>query len=177
MQSKRKNQHYSPEFKVLVVETMIKEKLSYRETEKKFGLSQGRARVWESIYQEGGPSARSEERRGRGAVGRPRSVLQTISWRNWNTFRGEERKTAPNLLKRDFEAQAPNQKWVTDVTEFKIHGEKLYLSPILDLYDQSIISYSLSERPALSLVMDMLKEAFKEIPDGTGLILHSDQGW
>ncbi len=74
MQSKRKNQHYSPEFKVLVVETMIKEKLSYRETEKKFGLSQERACAWERIYQEGGPSALAEERRGRGAVGRPRSV-------------------------------------------------------------------------------------------------------
>ena len=80
MRSKRKNQHYSPEFKVLVVEPMCKENLSYQETERKFSLSQGRARAWvrarpwERIYQEGGPSALAEERRGRGATGRPRSV-------------------------------------------------------------------------------------------------------
>ena len=100
-----------------------------------------------------------------------------VRLKKYRSYQGEEGEVAPNLLQRDFEAERPNQKWVTDVTEFKIHGEKLYLSPILDLYDQSIISYSLSESPALSLVMNMLKEAFKEIPDGTGLILHSDRGW
>ena len=81
-------------------------------------------------------------------------------------------KIAPNLLNRDFHAEKPNQKWVTDVTEFSLFGETLYLSSILDL-----VSYTISDRPVLSMVTTMLDKAFAKIPDGTDLILHSDQGW
>ena len=77
----------------------------------------------------------------------------------------------------NFHAEKPNQKWGTDVTEFSLFGQKLYLSPISDLYDRSVVSYTLSERPVLSMVTSMLDMAFETIPDGTGLILHSDQGW
>ena len=68
-------------------------------------------------------------------------------------------------------------KWVTDVTEFSLFGEKMYLSPILDLHSSDLVSYTISDRPVLSLVTTMLDEAFAKIPDGTSLILHSDQGW
>ena len=84
---------------------------------------------------------------------------------------------APNLLNRDFYAEKPNQKWVTDVTEFSLFGQKLYLSPILDLHNGYLVSYTISERPVLSMVTTMLDKAFETIPDGAGLILHSDQGW
>lgn len=90
---------------------------------------------------------------------------------------GEVGKIAPNLLNRDFHAEKPNQKWVTDVTEFSLFGEKLYLSPILDLHSSDLVSYTISDRPVLSMVTTMLNEAFAKIPDGTNLILHSDQGW
>ena len=83
----------------------------------------------------------------------------------------------PDLLKRDFEAEKPNRKWVTDVTEFSLFGQKLYLSPILDLCSRDIVSYTISDRPVLSMVKNMLMNAFEKIPDGTNLILHSDQGW
>ena len=86
-------------------------------------------------------------------------------------------RIAPNLLSRNFHAERPNQKWVTDVTEFSLFGQKLYLSPILDLHNGYLVSYAISERPALSMVTTMLAKAFSTIPDGTGLILHSDQGW
>ena len=86
-------------------------------------------------------------------------------------------RIAPNLLNRDFHADKPNQKWVTDVPEFSLFGKKLYLSPILDLHSSDPVSYAISERPVLSMVMTMLNEAFAKIPDGTNLILHSDQGW
>ena len=86
-------------------------------------------------------------------------------------------KIAPNLLNRDFHADKPNQKWVTDVTEFNLFGEKLYLSPILDLHSSDLVSYTVSDRPVLSMVTTMLDEAFAKIPAGTNLILHSDQGW
>ena len=86
-------------------------------------------------------------------------------------------KTAKNLLNRDFFAERPNQKWATDVTEFSLFGRKLYLSPILDLHNGYLVSYTISERPVLSMVTSMLGKAFETIPDGTELILHSDQGW
>jgi len=86
-------------------------------------------------------------------------------------------KIAPNLLDRNFKAEKSNQKWVTDITEFSMFGQKLYLSPILDLYSRDIVSYSISDRPVFSQVVDMLEQAFHKIPDNTNLILHSDQGW
>lgn len=97
--------------------------------------------------------------------------------RKYRSYKGEIGKVAPNLLQRDFKAEKPNQKWVTDVTEFSLFGAKLYLSPILDLYNGEIISYNISDRPTFYQTMDMLDKAFAKIPDGTNLILHSDQGW
>lgn len=100
-----------------------------------------------------------------------------VRQRRYRSYKGEAGKKAPNVLNRKFQAQAPNQKWVTDVTEFKVGGRKLYLSPILDLYNGEIISFQIAESPNLSLVMDMLKKALNSLPDDSKLILHSDQGW
>ncbi len=100
-----------------------------------------------------------------------------VRMKKYRSYKGEVGKIAPNLLNRDFRAEKPNQKWVTDVTEFSLFGEKLYLSPILDLHSSDLVSYTISDRPVLSMVTTMLNEAFAKIPDGTNLILHSDQGW
>ena len=100
-----------------------------------------------------------------------------VRMKKYRSYKGEVGNIAPNLLKRDFHAEKPNQKWVTDVTEFSLFGEKLYLSPILDLYSSDLVSYTISERPVLSMVTSMLDKAFAGLPDGTKLILHSDQGW
>lgn len=97
--------------------------------------------------------------------------------KKYRSYRGKVGKTAPNLLKRDFKADKPNQKWVTDVTQFSIMGKKIYLSPILDLYNGEIVSYNIAESPTFSQTTDMLMKAFGRIPDNTQLILHSDQGW
>ena len=100
-----------------------------------------------------------------------------VRMKKYHSYKGEVGKIAPNLLERNFEAEKPNQKWVTDVTEFSLFGQKLYLSPILDLCSRDIVSYSISDRPVLSMVTQMLDQAYTKIPDGTNLILHSDQGW
>lgn len=97
--------------------------------------------------------------------------------KKYRSYKGEPGKIAPNLLQRNFNAAWLNQKWVTDVTEFSLFGEKLYLSPIMDLYNREIVSYNVAAHPTFSLVSDMLSKAFEKIPDGTNLILHSDQGW
>ena len=100
-----------------------------------------------------------------------------VRMKKYKSYSGEVGRIAPNLLERNFDADQPNQKWVTDVTEFSLFGQKLYLSPILDLCSRDIVSYTISDRPVLSLVTEMLDKAFLQIPDGTNLILHSDQGW
>ena len=100
-----------------------------------------------------------------------------VRMKKYKSYKGEVGKTAPNLLERNFEAEKPNQKWVTDVTEFNLFGQKLYLSTILDLCSRDIVGYSISDNPLLSMVTQMLSTAFAKIPDGTNLILHSDQGW
>ena len=100
-----------------------------------------------------------------------------VRLKKYRSYKGEVGKIAPNRIQRDFHASAPNQKWTTDITEFHLFGKKLYLSPILDMYNGEIISYSVRDRPVLNLVMDMLDKAFEKIPDDTNLIFHSDQGW
>jgi transposase InsO family protein len=97
--------------------------------------------------------------------------------KKYKSYKGENGKIAPNILERNFKAEAPNQKWATDITEFNVSGNKLYLSPIIDLFNQEIISYELTERPVFNQVIMMLKKAFEKIPNNTNLTLHSDQGW
>jgi len=100
-----------------------------------------------------------------------------IRVKKYKSYKGQYGKIAPNLIARDFKATTIHQKWVTDVTEFKVAGKKLYLSPIMDLFNREIISYKISETPNFSQVVDMLKGAFKKLPNTSNLILHSDQGW
>ncbi len=298
------NKRYTPEFKIKVVETMHREKLSYRETAHQFDIPNSRVTAWERIYLEEGAEGLYVERRGRKSTGRspkikkeveedliaevqrlraenaylkklnalvaeegtarekaqviwelrhehkigllieiadiPRStyyyyskqfdhpkpdryaeikteirriydeskgrygyrritkelkkkfvvnhktvqklmrkmgIFCRVRMHKYNSYKGDVGRIAPNLLERDFKADKPNQKWVTDVTEFALFGIKLYLSPIIDLYNGEVISYNLSRHPNLNQVTDMLEKAFSKIPDNTNLILHSDQGW
>ena len=97
--------------------------------------------------------------------------------KKYRSYKGTVGKICTNLLNRDFKAEKPNQKWVTDVTEFKVNGKKLYLSPIIDLFNGEVISYNISRHPDFKQIRDMLSKAFSKIPDNTNLILHSDQGW
>ena len=101
----------------------------------------------------------------------------SVRVRKYRSYKGTIGKIASNILQRDFKAKRPNEKWVTDVTEFSIFGKKLYLSPILDLYNSEIISYNISDRPVFAQTVDMLNKAFSKIPNNSNLILHSDQGW
>ena len=97
--------------------------------------------------------------------------------RKYNSYKGTIGKIADNLLKRNFKANKPNQKWATDITEFKVNNDKLYLSPIIDLFNGGGVSYNLSKHPVFQQVIDMINKAFVKIPNNTNLVLHSDQGW
>ncbi|WP_405156065.1 IS3 family transposase [Paenibacillus sp. FSL K6-0108] len=97
--------------------------------------------------------------------------------KKYKSYKGTVGETAPNHLDRQFTAEAPNEKWVTDITEFKLFGEKLYLSPILDLFNGEIITYTIGSRPTYSLVAEMLDAGLERLPEGHHLLFHSDQGW
>ena len=103
-----------------------------------------------------------------------KSKVRRVKYRS---YRGEVGKTAPNILNREFKASRPNQKWATDVTEFKVADRKAYLSPIIDMFNGEIIAYTISDRPDLNMVMDMMHSAKRKIKDTSGVMLHSDQGW
>ncbi|CAM5780528.1 IS3 family transposase [Brevibacillus borstelensis] len=100
-----------------------------------------------------------------------------VRMKKYRSYKGEVGKVAPNILDRNFHADKPNQKWVTDITEFKLFGEKLYLSPMLDLFNGEIVAYTIDSKPRYSLVSTMLDQAFKRLTDEDELLIHSDQGW
>lgn len=97
--------------------------------------------------------------------------------KKYQSYKGEAGRTVPDLMKRRFHAKRPNQKWVTDVTEFAVAGEKLYLSPVMDLHNGEIIAYETATRPSFDLVSTMLRKALAKLPRRARPILHSDQGW
>ena len=97
--------------------------------------------------------------------------------KRYSSYKGSAGRIAPNHLARGFEAEQPNQKWVTDITEFKVAGGKLYLSPVLDLYNGEIVAYQMETAPRFSMVSDMLKKALSCLKAHEKSMLHSDQGW
>ncbi|QLB19976.1 integrase [Mannheimia granulomatis] len=96
--------------------------------------------------------------------------------RKYRSYQGEVGKIADNLLAQYFRATQPNEKWVTDVSEFKYAEGKLYLSPIKDLFNGEIIAYDLARTPNFEQITRMMEQAVARL-DGARPILHSDQGW
>lgn len=97
--------------------------------------------------------------------------------RHFTSYRGAVGTTAPNILNRAFTATAPNQKWVTDVTEFRIGDDKLYVSPVLDLYDRQVIACTVGPSPNLALATNALRQAITTLGPGDHPLVHSDQGF
>ncbi|UPM55907.1 IS3 family transposase [Gottfriedia acidiceleris] len=104
-------------------------------------------------------------------------IKSLVKVKKYRSYKGKVGKIAPNILNRNFQASKPNKKWVTDITEFKIFGEKLYFSPMLDLYNGEIITYTIGSRPTYSLVSTMLEQSFERLTASDKLLIHSDQGW
>lgn len=103
-----------------------------------------------------------------------KSRIRAVKYRS---YKGEVGKVADNLLKRDFKAEKPNSKWVTDVTEFNIKGERLYLSPVMDLFNGEIVAFQTQRRAMFGLVKDMLHKAINKLRPNEKPMIHSDQGW
>lgn len=133
----------------------------------------GYRRITATVRQLGSPVNHKVVQRLMGNLG----LKSLVRPKKYRSFKGEIGQAAPDKLQRQFEAKAANQKWVTDVTEFNVAGEKLYLSPVMDLYNGEIVAFETSKRPVFDLVSSMLKKALTKLGPGDKPMLHSDQGW
>ena len=95
----------------------------------------------------------------------------------YHSYQGEVGKVADNLINRDFSTTKPLQKWTTDVSQFSFPWGKCYLSPILDMHTNEVISYDLSPSPNMEQIRRMLEKGLNRFSSLNGLIFHSDQGW
>lgn len=103
-------------------------------------------------------------------------VAQAKRKRKYSSYQGEITPAPENLLKRDFHADTPNEKWLTDITEFHIPAGKAYLSPIVDCFDGMLVSWTVSTRPDAEMVNSMLDLAIDTLTGGKFPIIHSDRG-
>lgn len=108
-----------------------------------------------------------------------RGYISKKGSRRYSSYKGSVGKIADNIVNRHFKAEKPNTVWSTDVTEFRLDtcDRKVYLSPIKDFCDGSIISHSCSTTPSMNMVMRMLDKALGDNSSLEGLVFHSDQGW
>ena len=106
-------------------------------------------------------------------------LTSKIRSKKYQSYKGTSNKIVKNKLKRRFKAKSPNRRWLTDITEFKVGEQKLYLSTIMDCYNNEIKSYTLAKRPVFLLVKDMLDKALSNLTEKVKkkLMIHSDQGW
>ncbi len=102
-------------------------------------------------------------------------AMQTRT-RKYNSYLGEISPAVENVIDRDFHAEKPNKKWVTDLTEFVMPEGKVYLSPIIDCFDGMVISWSIGTSPNTALVNSMLDKAIAQLPPNEHPIIHSDRG-
>ena len=97
--------------------------------------------------------------------------------RRYGSYMGEISPAPDNVLNRDFSAGAPNEKWLTDITEFQIPAGKVYLSPMIDCFDGMVVSWSIGTRPNAELVNTMLDVAIDKVAEsGERPVVHSDRG-
>jgi putative transposase len=108
---------------------------------------------------------------------RKMSLAGITAKRKYHSYKGEVGRIAPNVIDRNFTAERPCLKLTTDISQFVINGVKLYLSPILDMWNGEIVCYTISHSPNMELVMKMLRRAFRRMVKTENVILHSDQGW
>lgn len=133
----------------------------------------GYRRVTAALRQQGHQVNHKTVQRSMGELG----LKSLVRIKRYQSYRGEAGRIAPNVLDRRFKAEKANQKWVTDVTEFKVAGQKLYLSPVLDLFNGEIVAFKTARRPEFKMVSNMLDKALSKLGKNDELLLHSDQGW
>lgn len=133
----------------------------------------GYRRIAATVRQMGSLISQNTVQRIMGELG----LKSLVRIKKYKSFKGEIGAAAPNTLDRNFEAAGANEKWVTDVTEFKVAGQKLFLSTVMDLCTGEIVAFETDTRPSLNMVIEMAKKALSTLGSEEKPILHSDQGW
>lgn len=103
-------------------------------------------------------------------------VVKVKRTAKYNSYAGEVTPSVPNEIERDFSAEKPNSKWLTDITEFAISAGKVYLSPIVDCFDGLLVSWRIGTTPDSSLINTMLDDAVVQLSPGEKPIVHRDRG-
>jgi transposase InsO family protein/transposase-like protein len=104
-------------------------------------------------------------------------IVAVTKRRRYGSYLGEIGPAPENLINRDFQAAAPNVKWLTDITEFQLPAGKVYLSPMIDCFDGLVVSWSIGTRPDAELVNSMLDAAVEKVVDSENRpVVHSDRG-
>lgn len=102
--------------------------------------------------------------------------ISTKRRNKYNSYKGEIAPAPENLIARDFHAEKPNEKWLTDITEFSIPAGKVYLSPIIDCFDGLVVNWTISTHPTSDMVNTMLDNAARILQHDEHPIVHSDRG-
>ena len=102
--------------------------------------------------------------------------VRIVRKKKYNSYAGEIIPAVPNLLQRNFKAEKPNEKWLTDISEFHIPSGKVYLSPIIDCFDGAVVSWIISTQPNADLVNTMFDNALETLAVRDRPIIHSDRG-
>lgn len=134
----------------------------------------GHRRVHDVLTRQGRRVAKKTVRKLMNVLGLVCKVRRARRYRSWM---GQVGTVAENVLDRQFSASAPDLKWVTDVTEFRVAGRKVYLSPVIDLFDRSVVAYTCGPAPTLELTNSSLRAAIATLPAEARPLVHSDQGF
>lgn len=140
---------------------------------KENGECYGYRRIHAMLFREG---IRISEKIVRRIMAECALVVSCRKKRKYSSYQGEKNPAARNLLRRDFHADAPNTKWLTDITEFALPGGKVYLSPIVDCFDGMLVSWTMGTSPDAGLVNTMLDMAVATLKEDECPIVHSDRG-
>ena len=103
-------------------------------------------------------------------------IVRSIKRKKYSSYIGEISPEVANIVNRNFYAEQPNEKWLTDITEFSIPAGKVYLSPIIDCFDGLAVTWTIGVSPYSELVNSMLDAAIADLKNGEHPIIHSDRG-
>lgn len=133
----------------------------------------GYRRIYASLVNEG---IRVSEKVIRRIMREEGIIVQQVRKKKYSSYKGEINPAVDNVVNRNFHAPNPNEKWLTDITEFHLPAGKVYLSPIIDCFDGMVVSWSVGSSPNANLVNSMLDEALTTLEPHEHPIVHTDRG-
>lgn len=173
---------YSEETKQSAVLELCSNELTPNELCQKYGISRTTLYEWKIQYIGKGKSALNEDKKTKKSdyikqIEEEEHLEVRITKRKrYSSYMGEISPAVANKINRDFHSSKPNEKWLTDITEFNIGEKKVYLSPIIDCFDGLPVTWTIGTSPNAELVNTMLDNAIAQLDDGEKPIVHSDRG-